>query len=162
MNHPVYDSSQTVRSPVPQNTTACQRNATWLGYAGLMPFVSLSAFVLLSAGDMQLQARAALIAYGAVIISFLGAWHWYAAIQHGDSSATLAKMSFAVSPALLGWLAVLLPQAWGMALVITGLLMTCVADGRWQAAAHPWYRQLRQRLTLVATASMTAAVFSQL
>jgi len=162
VNHPVYHTSQTAQSPVPHDTTACRRNAACLGYTGLIPFVSLSVFVLLSAGDIQLQARAALIAYGAVIISFLGAWHWYAAIQHGSSSATLTKMSFAVAPALLGWLAVLLPHAWGMALVITGLLMTCVADGRWQTAAHPWYRQLRQRLTLVATASMTAAVFSQL
>lgn len=162
MNHPVYDTTQTVQLSKSHVTMACRRNAEWLGYAGLIPFVSLSVFVLLSAGDIQMQARAALIAYGAVIISFLGAWHWYAAIQHGGDSATLAKMAFAVSPALLGWLAVLVPDAWGVALVITGLLMTCVADGRWQAAAHPWYRQLRQRLTLVATASMTAAVFSLL
>ncbi|NNJ93558.1 MAG: DUF3429 domain-containing protein, partial [Halobacteria archaeon] len=88
--------------------------------------------------------------------------HWYAAIELGGNSATLARMSFAVSPALLGWLAILLSHPYGMALVITGLLMTCVADGRWRATSRPWYRQLRQRLTLIATASMTAAVFSQL
>jgi len=161
VNHPVYDLPETAQPALPVDS-GVQRNATWLGYAGLVPFVTLATVVLLSAGEIQLQARAALIAYGAVIISFLGAWHWYTAIQLGGSRATLTRMSFAVSPALLGWIAILLPHRYGMALVITGLLITCVADGHWQAATQPWYRQLRQRLTLVATASMTAAVFSQL
>jgi len=161
VNHPVFSTPGTLQSSRPQDGEA-RRNAAWLGYAGLIPFVALAALVWAPEGDLQSQARAALIAYGAVIISFLGAWHWYAAITHGGSRATLAKMSFAVSPALLGWLAVLLPYRYGIALVITGLLMTCIADGRWQTDTHAWYRQLRQRLTLIATASMTAAVFAQL
>ncbi|MGB5260772.1 MAG: DUF3429 domain-containing protein [Gammaproteobacteria bacterium] len=161
MNLPVLDLPETLQPALPHNGNA-RRNAAWLGYAGLLPFVALAALVWVTDGDLQTQARAALIAYGAVIISFLGAWHWYAAIVHGGASATLAKMSFAVSPALLGWLAMLLPHRYGIALVITGLLLTCIADGRWQAGTHIWYRQLRQRLTLIATASMTAAVFSQL
>ena len=161
MNHPVFDTADTAAPQIPQ-TNKAGRNALLLGYAGLIPFVTLSAVVLLVDGDLQLLAGRALIAYGAVIISFLGAWHWSVAINKGGNYASLARMGFAVTPALLGWLAILLPFSYGMALVITGLLIACVADGRWQTTAPSWYRRLRQRLTLVATASMTAAVFSQL
>lgn len=161
MNYPVIDAPVTVRTPASSAATACRRNAAWLGYAGLIPFVALSVGGLLFAGDIQQQAHEALIAYAAVIISFLGARHWYAAIYNTGGSATLASMSFAVTPALMGWVAVLLPPSSGMALVIAGLLMTCVADSRLKGL-HAWYRVLRQRLTLIATVSMTVAVFSQL
>ena len=160
MNHPVIDTP--VTSPGPQTDPAeTRRLAAWLGYAGLVPFVSLAALALLSGAEIQLLARDALIAYGAVIVSFLGAWHWYACIDGDVRHAVVARMTFAVSPALLGWAAMMAPQSWGMALVLTGLLMTCIADGRWQGA-HEWYQTLRRRLTLVASASMTAAVFSLL
>ena len=161
MNHPVYDVPRST-TPSVSDGSGAQRYALWLGYAGLIPFVTLATLALLADGELQQLAGTALIAYGAVIISFLGAWHWSAAINHGGDSASPARMVFAVTPALLGWLAILLPFSYGMALVITGLLMACVADGRWQTTAPSWYRRLRQRLTLVATASMTAAVFSQL
>ena len=161
MNHPVFDTADPAATQIPETNDAA-RNALLLGYAGLIPFVTLAAVVLLVEGELQLLAGRALIAYGAVIISFLGAWHWSVAINQGGNYASLARMGFAVTPALLGWLAILLPFSYGMALVIAGLLMACVADGRWQTTAPSWYRRLRQRLTLVATASMTAAVFSQL
>ena len=161
MNHPMYDFTQHTPSPVTQNNHL-ERHASWLGYAGLIPFVTLAALALVSNGDLQLQSRGALIGYGAVIISFLGAWHWYAAIERGGDSASLSRMVFAVSPALLGWAALLLPHAYGMALVLTGLLITCVVDGRWMSGSPTWYRLLRRRLTVVATISMTSAVFSLL
>ena len=161
MNHPMYDLAQAEQTSLP-DAAGARRHATWLGYAGLLPFMALSILVLITDGGFQLQARAALIGYGAVIISFLGAWHWYAALHLGGVSASLARMLFAVSPALLGWLALLLPHAYGMALVLTGLLMACIADGRWLAERQAWYRLLRRRLTVIATASMTAAVFSLL
>ncbi len=161
MNSPVIDAPLTVRTPTSPAETACRRNAAWLGYAGLIPFVTLTAVGLLAAEKIQQWAHEALIAYAAVIISFLGARYWYAAIHNNGGGASLASMSFAVTPALMGWFAVLLSPAPGMALVIAGLLMTCIADNRLKDL-QPWYRVLRQRLTLIATASMTVAVFSQL
>ncbi len=161
MNHTVFDAPVARSVLASHSAPEWRRNAALLGYTGLVPFVVLAAFALFPVGNLEQQAREALIAYGAVIISFLGAWHWYAAIHHGGAHATLARMSFAVSPALLGWIATVLPQSYGMALVIAGLLITCIADGRVQDI-HPWYRLLRRRLTLIASASMTVAVFSQL
>ncbi|MDX1698736.1 MAG: DUF3429 domain-containing protein [Thiohalobacterales bacterium] len=161
MNHPVIDIPTATPDPASSAESALRRTAGWLGYAGLIPFVGLAALALTLSGDLQYQAREALIAYGAVIISFLGAWHWYACVDGRVREAVAAKMGFAVTPALLGWAALLVPQSWGMALVLTGLLLTCIADGRWQGA-QDWYRTLRRRLTVVASASMTAAVFSLL
>lgn len=161
MNFTAIDAPLASRTPASSAATACRRNAAWLGYAGLIPFVALSAVGLFFAGGIQQWAHEALVAYAAVIISFLGARLWYAAIYNNGGSATLASMSFAVTPALMGWVAVLLTLSHGMALVIAGLLMTCIADNRLKGL-HAWYRVLRQRLTLIATASMTVAVFSQL
>ena len=161
MNYPNYDMAPAATTPLPEGDTV-RRYARLLGYAGLIPFVSLTAAVIFAHGDLQQLAGRALIAYGAVIISFLGAWHWAAAITRGGDSASLPRMGYAVTPALLGWVAILLPFSWGVALVISGLLMACLADGRWQTGAPAWYRQLRQHLTLIATASMTAAVLSLL
>lgn len=159
MKHPVIDSPLATHSTGSPAAFVCQRNAAWLGYAGLIPFVVLATMALFSGADARPQAHAALVAYGAVIISFLGAWHWHAAIYQGSQDATLARMSFAVSPALLGWVALLLPESYGMALVTAGLLMTCFADSRWYGVAS-WYRSLRWRLTTVATLCMMVALFS--
>ena len=161
MNHPVVDIPAATPGPASNMDTTSRRAAGWLGYAGLIPFVGLAALALATGDEIQQQAREALIAYGAVIISFLGAWHWYACVDGRVRTAVAAKMTFAVTPALLGWAAMLAPQSWGMALVLTGLLLTCIADGRWQGA-QDWYRTLRRRLTVVASTSMTAAVFSLL
>ena len=161
MNHPVFDTTHTATTSLPAESEA-RRRALAMGYAGLIPFVTLSVLVLSATGELEVLAGRALIAYGAVIISFLGAWHWSVAINQGGASARLLRMVYAVTPALLGWVAILLPFSYGMALIITGLLLACIADSRWQTSVPGWYRQLRQRLTLIATASMSAAVFSLL
>ncbi|MDD2875189.1 MAG: DUF3429 domain-containing protein [Azoarcus sp.] len=51
------------------------RTVAWLGYGGRLPFVLLT--VLLGVGvDGADFFREALIGYGAVILSFVGALHW--------------------------------------------------------------------------------------
>ena len=47
-----------------------------LGYAGLMPFIGLAFMVQLADSPNDLIALESLVAYGAVIVSFLGALHW--------------------------------------------------------------------------------------
>jgi uncharacterized membrane protein YidH (DUF202 family) len=138
-----------------------RRYALRLGYAGLIPFIALSVLCLLSAGKLQQQATEALIAYGAVIISFLGAWHWSMAIHGTGRDAALARMLYAVSPALMGWSAMLLPQSYGLVLIIAGLLITVIADRHWQVT-FSWYLTLRRRLTFIATISVALALVSML
>ena len=119
----------------------------WLGYAGLIPFAAALLGVLL--GDAQRQAYFAqqFIAYGAVILSFVGAVHWGLALVGGRMRAM--RLSMSILPALLAWAALLLPAAAAAWLLLAGF----VALRAWEAGAPvattlpAWYRQLRTRLT---------------
>jgi len=121
--------------------------AQWLGYAGLIPFAAALLGVLL--GDAQRQAYFAqqFVAYGAVILSFVGAVHWGLALVGGGMRAM--RLSMSILPALLAWAALLLPATAAAWLLLAGF----VALRAWEAgppvaATLPgWYRQLRTRLT---------------
>ena len=53
--------------------------ASWLGGLGLAPFVYFALVVEHLDLGMKVSASFALVAYGAVILSFLGGIHWGAA-----------------------------------------------------------------------------------
>ena len=50
--------------------------ATALGYAGLVPFAAGALGIVLLGDELRVFAARALVAYGAVILSFVGAVHW--------------------------------------------------------------------------------------
>lgn len=120
----------------------------WLGYAGLLPFVAaLLGFVL--GGELRQPYFARqFIAYGAVILSFVGAVHWGRAL--GAGRMPVMRMSIGILPALLAWAALLLPARPAAWLLLAGF----VALRAWEASPPvaqtlpAWYRQLRTRLTL--------------
>jgi hypothetical protein len=127
-----------------------------LGYGGLIPFVGLAAALWLAPpGDWPL-ARMALLAYGATIVSFLGAIHWGLVMREGLAQPVLSLL-WGVVPSLLGWAALLLGHAPGLTLV-AAVLWACFAVDRVQ---YPSYRlqawlPMRLRLTLVASVSCLA------
>lgn len=131
-----------------------------LGYGGLIPFVGLVAALWVARpGDWPL-ASAALLAYGATIVSFLGAIHWGLLMRPGGAQP-LPALLWGVTPGLLGWVALLLEPAPGLAL-ITLLLWVCFAMDR---VFYPRYQMqawlpMRLRLTLAATSSCLAAAIA--
>lgn len=129
------------------------RHSEWLGYAGLIPFVTLAGLCLLLQGDAQQYAGRALVSYGAVIIAFLGATHWGAVINGVNTLNATSRMLFAILPALLGWVAMLLPQATGLFVILVSLGAIYYVDRRW-GGLHDRYITLRRRLTLVASISV--------
>jgi hypothetical protein len=139
--------------------------AVRLGYGGLIPFVSLAAAIWLTSSGHQSLAATALLGYGATIVSFLGAIHWGLAMRERPAQSN-ASLIWGVAPSLLGWLALLLGQGWGLVL-ITLVLWTCFVVDR---VLYPRYQlqawlPMRLRLTLVASVSClagAAAVFAQL
>ncbi len=52
-----------------------------LGYAGLMPFIGLAFMVQLADSPNDLIALESLVAYGAVIVSFLYELYWVACFK---------------------------------------------------------------------------------
>lgn len=78
-----------------------------LGYGGLLPF-GLGALGLLLAPSGHALWQTLLLAYAAIILSFVGALHWGFAMG-ADASDAPGLYSWSVVPALLGWVALLLP-----------------------------------------------------
>ncbi|MDP1565966.1 MAG: DUF3429 domain-containing protein [Polaromonas sp.] len=120
-----------------------------LGVAGLLPFMAGAAAVWLLGPQDRLPA-AALLAYAALIASFLGGIHWGLAMR--DAPANAAQLLWGVSPSLLGWLAVLLPPRWGLLLAPATLIACYAVDRRLylRFGLGDWLG-LRARLTGVAS-----------
>jgi len=91
--------------------------ASALGYGGLVPFAAAVLGVVLLDGEPRALASRALLAYGAVILSFLGAVHWGLVLAK-PSSDSGRRLLVGVLPSLAGWIALLLPARLGLALLI--------------------------------------------
>lgn len=131
----------------------------WLGYGGLLPFLLLAAAPWLHA-PWAAPALQAQLAYGAVILSFVGALHWGLAMWATalPDSARPARYAWSVLPALLAWVALLLPPLAGVLLLGAGFVLHYAQDLRHARAAAPaWYLPLRLRLTGIATLSLLAS-----
>lgn len=141
------------------NRVAMPRAVAWLGYGGLIPFLLLALGSLL---DPQHAAswRHALSAYGAVILSFVGALHWglamtLPALSDGQRSAWYV---WSVAPALIAWPSLLIAPRLAAPLLIAGFIAHYLQDRRLasQALLPSWYLPLRLRLSMVACACLTA------
>jgi hypothetical protein len=122
--------------------------ARWLGYAGLIPFVSIAAGLWLGPVEWRAALHAAILGYGAVILSFMGAVHWGLAMA-AQGQGEQRRLALSVLPALLGWLALLLPASFGYALLLLGFAALCLLDvlaGK-NGLVPSWYPPLRVRLT---------------
>jgi hypothetical protein len=100
----------------------------------------------------------ALLGYGAVILSFMGAVHWGLAMSAAGEGAG-RQLALSVVPALLGWSALLLPPSYGYALLLLGFAGLCLVDraaGR-VGMVPDWYPPLRVALTTGVVASLLLA-----
>jgi hypothetical protein len=124
-----------------------------LGYGGLLPFIGLALLILTSLDDRPFWA-VALVNYGAVILSFIGALHWGFAMSVQNMSAELRRdrLIWSVIPALIAWLSTLLPVPVGCLLLVIGFVVHLWQDRRLVqvVSLHAWYLPMRLRLTAVA------------
>ena len=141
-----------------------------LGYGGLLPFMAL-AVAAVGANFLGQDPRwwnAALLAYGAAILSFVGALHWgFAMTQLGLTDRQRASaFVWSVVPALVAWLALLsllgAPRI-AAAVLVTGFLAHYWRDVRLARAANlpAWYLPMRLRLTTVACLCLAAPPLAQ-
>jgi hypothetical protein len=135
----------------------------WLGYGGLLPFVALAAAVWFDGNHSSLW-RDALVGYGAVILSFVGALHWGFAMSQSDMTAHQRTRSFvwSVVPSLLAWIALLMTPNYAVMLLVVGFLIHFWQDRRLVQLVNlpAWYLPLRLKLTLVACLSLLSSYFS--
>lgn len=128
-----------------------------LGLAGVVPFLFLSGL-----SWFQAPSQFALMTYGVVILSFVGALHWaFAMIADGLSERERVRhYLWSVVPALLGWIALLLPPASTLILLLMGFWSHFLLDRQLVARATlpGWYLPLRLGLTLTASLALLAAL----
>jgi hypothetical protein len=140
------------------------RIAQWLGYGGLLPFVGLAGATLWFGPPESTRVAAALLAYGASILSFIGAIHWGLAMRNGNnpnSSADSKLLLWGVVPSLLAWIAIVVGPVPGLWLVVLGL-WACFAVDRSvypRLGLRSWL-PMRLVLTTVATLACALAVWS--
>jgi len=137
--------------------------AIMLGLLGLIPFLACAAGIIFVPHQVPVPRLVqALIAYGAVILSFLGAVHWGLALEPDPTmlspsrtAADRKRLALGVLPALVGWAALLVPLvASSMVAIIIlamGFLGTMLVEaeaGR-RGALPPGYLPLRWLLSAV-------------
>jgi len=135
--------------------------AILLGIAGLAPFIGcgLGAMARDGEGDRMLVA---LIAYGAVMLAFLGGMQWGFALPAGnDPRRQRWRLVLGVLPPLVGWLALLVallaPGWFALAVLTAGFIGTALGEHRaagQDPAVPSGYLWLRWALTVVAAAML--------
>ena len=123
-----------------------------LGYAGLLPFLLALLVMLVS----PVFGTRMMLAYAAVILSFVGAIHWGLALERRHQAATTFVAS--ILPALLAWLALLMPSMAGLLTLSAGLLLWRGWERLGSPPAVPsWFRRLRNHLTAGAVLALLVA-----
>ena len=130
-------------------------HALRVGYAGLLPFVAGAALIWIVRADAHPYVAAALSAYAAVILSFLGGIHWGFGMRGAAAAAPAPSLfTWGVVPSLIAWVAVVMPPYAGLVVQGVGLVACYAVDRRVypQHGAAAWLT-LRFRLTGVASLS---------
>jgi hypothetical protein len=138
-----------------QNNAGLPPLAWPLGLGGLLPFVAGLGAVALG----WTWAGFALAAYGAAILSFLGAVHWGLALADPSGPGAAERLAWGVVPSLWAWLALLLPVSSALPVLGAGLLATAALESvaTRRGLVPGAYLRLRWVLSGVAAASLFAA-----
>jgi len=148
-------------------TTDVPRPAQLLGILGAVPFVLLFLISLAEPSQYAEDASIALLAYGAIILSFLGGVQWGLAITGactaGPVRASYRRLSLSVAPALLGWGALLIPRDLGFLILAVSFTLVLFIDLRAtrRAEAPAWYPKLRWPLTVTVVAILVLGALAQ-
>jgi hypothetical protein len=160
-----------------------------LSVLGLVPFLGCAYLASAWQTSSETRGMISLLAYGAVILSFLGGIHWGWVLAEGEVddlglppanrvgglSTTLpsrvqkGRIALGVLPALVGWVALLIgilvpAPAIGLCVLIAGFIATMVGE----QGSHRYgflskrYLWLRWALTIVVVAILTTVVVLRL
>lgn len=138
--------------------TKAPKPALYLGFSGLIPFLSAPLLMAVTQSFYPEVAYAQVV-YGASIVSFLGGARWGFAIPAGSpAQPDWMNLGKSVVPSLLAWLALLCRDsiAEGALVVIMGLGLSLHYDLTFLPGYPAWFKAMRTVLTLVATFSLVA------
>jgi len=127
-----------------------------LGAAGALPFILAGGAAVFGLAPLGFSAAEIGEAYGAAILSFMGAIHWGMQMGRRAPSLDWALYGASVLPALGAAFALLMPTPWSLFVLAGGLTALLVFDlclGP-KGLVPAWYSKLRWPLTIVAAGSL--------
>lgn len=126
----------------------------WIGWAGVLPLIIALGGYWFGPGRWRADFASLFIAYGAVILTFVGAVHWGLVLGQAAGPDGERRMIASGVPAVAACIALLLPvpaAAWLLFAAFAGFRIWETMAG----VARPlpeWYRRLRTRLTVAVAA----------
>ncbi|HUB12624.1 MAG TPA: DUF3429 domain-containing protein [Acetobacteraceae bacterium] len=150
-------------------------SAILLAILGLAPFIGCGLAALSPHADTAARMLAALIAWSALVLGFVGGLHWGLVLRATEpappsSGATLSarhhhvRIGLAVVPLIVAWVALLLPlvaASWlALLLLIAAYIVALAAEHRLARsfALPSRYLWLRWGFTIVAVAMLTTVM----
>lgn len=121
-------------------------HAKLLGFAGLLPFISLPIFTLLDAISL-FEGLSFFAQYSAVILSFLGGVIWLDGIIN---QKPVWQLYVAMLPSIVGWISLtIMPPKISIVILMVSFIALLMLEQKCLKSAL-WYFRLRVRLTSVA------------
>ncbi|MEQ2195563.1 Transmembrane protein 69, partial [Xenoophorus captivus] len=142
-----YDMKHLWKGPKP---------ALYLGFAGLIPFISPTLLMAVTESYYP-QLAYAQVAYAASIVSFLGGARWgFALPESSPAKPDWINLANSVVPSLLAWIAMLISDSIvpAASMVIIGLGISLHYDLSLLPTYPSWFKALRTVLTIVAFFSL--------
>lgn len=131
------------------------------GVLGLIPFWGLALLVAMPLDIPADLAMFALVTYGAMILTFVGAIWWGLAVHAPKGTPRSWMFIWSVIPSLIGWSGVLISDVIGIPMIMVGLLMQWALDLTVHRACPSWFPawvvKLRTLLTLAAIIALAIA-----
>lgn len=148
----IWEDLKQIRfSPVP---------ALVLGFSGLIPFIAAPSYMIFNQAYLS-QIVFAQTAYGACILSFLGGVRWGFIIpEQSECPGDWLNFGYSVTPSLVAWTALLLPQPVSILLVMAGIAGSAYFDTAVKGYP-PWFKGLRFTLSFGAILSLWTAFLCQ-
>lgn len=143
-----------------KSLTQGPKPALYLGFSGLIPFMSVP-LLMAATQSFYPELAYAQVVYGAAIVSFLGGARWGFAIPAGSpAQPDWMNLGNSVIPSLLAWMALLCKDniMEGALVVMMGLGLSLHYDLTLLPGYPSWFKAMRTVLTLVATFSLVATL----
>lgn len=139
-------------------TASVPRPAFVLGFAGLIPFIAATVMLLFGGEAAHPIWHSVLLGYGVAILSFMGGVDWGLAMRQ-DERRNWLRYGASVVPALVAWIAFLLPKLAQFPVLAAGFILALICDLSLvkSGEAPAWYRNLRWPLTVVVVACLSLA-----
>lgn len=117
-----------------------------LGFAGVLPFLGATLALAAGPADWAAPALTILMAYGMIILSFLGGVHWGVALSDSDPG----RFIWSVTPSLIALAATFLPAPILLGVLAAAFVLAGGVDvAIFQRTGPAWYVGLRIALTAI-------------